>query len=195
MNLVELGAGGVIIYVIWAFISGHEQPPPTLEGKETAHYEPTQYHGTAAPKDADAVVDVVDTTGRVRAKGYLDHYGIVHQDPEQEKSGEFKLVVTPQAYSNRYWFDAGAFAAYSKEGDHEAIGLRLSPCRLLYGYVAPDLLLTERSYGVGFSLYPPTRSVGGEWGHFGLELSYLRPYRDDDDGPRGFTLGLSTSTQ
>ncbi len=200
MDATHLVAAGILAFVGWHVWAGFTQPPPSLDGKEVIHNEPTVLHGDASPGDADAVLGVHDRSHKLLAEGYLDHWGVIHQTSEQREHGEVVLSLEPQSYLSRWWYsdvgppyiDAGAYLSVAKGGeDRFAPGVRLSPARYFYNSVSPDLILTERAIGVGISFYPPARSVGSGWSHVGLEISYLHPLRDG--GPRGFAIGLATS--
>jgi hypothetical protein len=53
------------------------------------------------------------------------------------------------------------------------VGLRTSPVRLLYGTVAPDLLLAPHDLGLGLSAYAPPDLWGGTFDHWGIGVGRL----------------------
>lgn len=182
---------GVAAWFAWTLVAGLLQPAPTIRGKDPVHYEPTEYHGWRAPEDADGVFTLHDrTTGRVAAQ-YPVADGVLHEAPGQRDAFPFTGTYTPSEYLGRWRFDAGGWAAVTAAGGpglNAEAGIRVSPCRLLYGALAPDVVISDRTAGVGISLFPPTRWVGRPWDHVGVGAWYLVPL---DSGRPGGALGLS----
>jgi hypothetical protein len=57
--------------------------------------------------------------------------------------------------------------------DRIVVGLRAAPFRLLYGTLAPDLLIAPHDLGLGISLYAPPDLCGGSFDHWGLGAAHL----------------------
>ena len=143
--------------------------------------------------EADSVLAVHDASGSVVARySLLD--GDVFQKPEQAASGEFSAVHTRRQFFIDPGIDLGAWTGYRTEADDEdsrvQVGIRYSPVRLAFGTLAPDLVLSQETMGVGASLYLP-RSLGRTWHGIGLGAWYCAPYDGGDPGP---VFGLSFST-
>ena len=114
--------------------------------------------------------------------------------------GSVYPVITHHYYAiDATRWDVGAVCAYREGGrgtDGGAIagGLRVSPVRLLWGTVAPDIVVTEDWAGAGASAYLPRQIVGNAASHFGIGAWYGVPYGSSDrDGPAGWCFGLSFS--
>lgn len=90
-------------------------------------------------------------------------------------------------------YDFGTWAGYAPASRDETfqVGLRASPVRLLYGTLAPDLLLSQDHAGIGISLYPPPDLVGHMWSHWGLGYGHLWPTHSSDPS-NVFYLSFST---
>lgn len=183
---------GVAAWFAWTLVAGLLQPAPTITGKDAVHYEPTEYHLWRAPEDADGVFSLYDrATGRLAAE-YPVADGVLHEAPKQRDAFPFAATYAPSAYLGRWRFDAGGWAAATVAGSagvHLETGVRVSPCRLAYGSIAPDLVLSDRAAGVGVSLFPPVRWVGEPWNHVGVGAWYLAPL--GGSGRPGGALGLS----
>jgi hypothetical protein len=92
---------------------------------------------------------------------------------------------------DKHW-DVGAFIAARPDcPPGYDLGIRVSPARVLYGVLAPDLLVGSRSAGVGVSVYAPADLIPRDYGRFGLGLGYLADYSGDRAGVAGY---LSVST-
>lgn len=182
---------GVAAWFAWTLVAGLLQPAPTIKGKDPVHYEPTEYHLWRAPDDADGRFSLHDrATGKLAAEFPVAD-GVLHEDPKQRDAFPWITTYTPSEYVGRWRPDAGGWAAVTaagRSGLNTEAGVRVSPCRLFYGSLAPDVVLSDRTAGVGISLFPPTRWVGQPWDHVGVGAWYLVPL---GSGRPGGALGLS----
>lgn len=93
-------------------------------------------------------------------------------------------------------FDLGTWAGYAPDINSDStfqVGLRVSPCRFLYGTTAPDFLVSPDHVGVGVSLYPPPDLLGHTWSHWGLGYGHLWA-AGDGDSSNVFYLSFSIQT-
>jgi hypothetical protein len=177
----------VIAYVAWMFWGMTAQPPPSVDGMVPIPYETTRLHGWKGPSDGEGLLTITNRSGDTVAQYVVGDSGVLHEDPGQQREGQFRASFEPSLYIGRWWFDVGAFAAANTEDQY--LGLRISPARLFYGTVAPDIVGSESSIGLGVSVFPPARNVG-DWSHIGVGCWYLH---DLDRGDNRLSLGLSTS--
>ncbi len=196
VGLPQLIGCGVLAVIAWTLFSAHLQPPPTIEGKQPIHYAPSTIEFIRKAKDGSGRLDIVDEKRTVLRSYVVDRGGVLNEDPNQAASGGLRLVFTPNLpvidIGTVGAIDVGAFVAVPQHGHAPlSIGLRLSPGRVGFDAVSPDLVITENAIGLGISVYPPARAVGYPWSHFGLGLWYLHSYRDD--GPDGLAVGLTSS--
>jgi hypothetical protein len=106
-----------------------------------------------------------------------------------------------EAERKRFFFDftwdigvyGGLFTGSTeKDGGSELnVGLRGSPVRI-WNTIAPDLLLSDKTIGVGVSFYPAPERFGEGWNHLGIGYGYCTPF---NDGSSGSLFYLSFSTQ
>ena len=176
----------VVAFVLWTLFSSSVKPPSSIAGKQPIDYATTDFGGWKAATDGDGTLTIRNRTGDVLGEYVLGSSGVLHESPEQAKSGLIVASYKPDLYLGRWWLDAGAFASVD---DHLRLGIRVSPARLLWGVVAPDVVASESALGVGISLYTPSRSVG-TWSHLGVGVWYLH---DLDRDSNNLSLGLSTS--
>jgi hypothetical protein len=194
---VDLGKliGYVVIgFVLWTIWSTSTQPAPTVKDKVPVSYEPTRLHWRWKD-DTDGIssLGLDNRSTRERVADYVaGDGGVLHQSPEQERDGVLAAKVTPDLYLGKWQLDVGPILAGSAVDNTSAIqaGIRYSPCRLAFGVIAPDIIATNDLIGAGVSLYPPERSVGPTWSHFGLGLWYGAPWDGGNPGP---VVGLSAS--
>ncbi len=193
MDPSKLIVGGVLAYILWTLFSAHVQPPPSLDGKKPIEYGSTVHHWNRTSADAVGTLDILDSKGGVLRSYAAGPDGVLHEGDDPNPSG-LHARYTPHDYAIDFAgfssFDAGAFAALPQRGDL-ALGVRLSPGRLLFNAISPDVTITHDSVGLGLSAYPPSRFVGYPWAHFGLGCWYQHPFRDG--GADGLAVGLSTS--
>jgi hypothetical protein len=191
---VEKLVGYAVVAVIaWTVISGYLQPPPTIAGKTPIPTKPTAYHGWK--EDTDGIGTVVATnrsTGERLGVYVLGDDGLLHQTGEQADNGVISLSYQPDVYAGKWNFDVGPIVVAANIPGTPAVqaGLRFSPCRLGYGWFAPDVAVTNDAVGVGGSLYLPERTAGPVWSRIGAGAWYMAPW---SGGSPGFALGLSAS--
>lgn len=194
MDIGKLIGYAVIGFVIWTVFSASTQPAPTVKDKVPVKYDTTRLHWNwKDDTDGMASLDLDNRSTRERLGSYVaGDGGVWHQSPEQERDGVLAATVTPDLYLGKWEFDYGAILAGSGVDDTSAIqaGIRYSPCRLGFGVIAPDIIATNDLVGAGISLFPPERSVGAKWSHFGLGLWYGVPWDGGNPGP---VVGLSAS--
>jgi hypothetical protein len=94
-------------------------------------------------------------------------------------------------------FDGGAFATYwvADRDDHGKfqVGARVSPCRFLYGTIAPDGLVSKDGIGYGASVYFPSEYFRYEFlDHVGIEVGRLHPF---DGSGSGNLIGISFASR
>lgn len=163
-----------------------------------------QAHGTlhlkavrAVPAGAELDIDVLDDR--------------LSEKPEQKRAREAAGIDADYSINRAlvepsYHFpfdDLGTFAAYNPGGrsdpssqgrtydDSLVVGLRASPCRILYGTIAPDFLIGAHEVGLGASFYAPVDYFGHQFVHWGLGVGRLWSL---DQGRPGNVIYLSFST-
>jgi hypothetical protein len=186
MTFIELIGGGILAVVLWTVISSSAQPASNIEGKVAIPYESTRFGFIKTDRDGEGTLTIKSKDGLTLGEYVLDDSGVLCESPEQAKSGNIKATFKPDLYAYRSWFDIGGFASVDTK---LRLGIRFSPCRLAWDTIAPDLVATESSVGLGVSIYPPTREVGW-WHHIGLGVWYLHDLANHSDG---ISLGLSSS--
>jgi hypothetical protein len=107
----------------------------------------------------------------------------------------FDVEIQRHDYLADLRWDIGLFSCMrlSKQ-DRESVidvGLRVSPARLLYGVVAPDLLISPYQAGVGASLYLPDNIRAGIFSRIGAGCAWMSDYR----GKTGFNPYISISAR
>jgi hypothetical protein len=156
-------------------------PPEHADGDLTASF---------SYKDQDGIEHTA--TGDVDVR-----HGRVYQSDEQRTASDkagFKFQYNRTVgLCDPYLFDLGtvAGAAGLSGADRFQVGLRYSPVRLLYGTVAPDLILTKDAVGVGVSAYLPADEFPN-LSHWGLEVARLIPTHSGTK-PANF-VGIAFST-
>lgn len=173
-------------FVLWTLYGANVQPTSTIDGKEPIPYTQTHLGGWKQPDDGEGLLTIRNRAGDTVAEYVLGADGVLHQDPEQRKSGLYHAEFRPDDYAGRWLTDVGAWAAIDSE---PRLGIRYSPVRLFYGLAAPDIVASESAVGLGLSLFPPKRSAG-VWHHFGVGAWFTH---DLDRGSNAFSLGLSSS--
>lgn len=183
----------VLAIIAWTIYSSYAQPPPTIEGKTPIPTKPTAYHGWKESTDGVGTVEATNSSTGERLGLYvLGDDGLLHQTDEQAQHSPINLTYQPDVYLGKWNFDVGPILVGSSVPDTPAVqaGLRFSPCRLGYGWFAPDLAATNDTFGVGGSLYLPERTAGPVWSRIGAGAWYMAPWRG---GSPGFAFGLSAS--
>lgn len=172
----------------------------TLKNKVPVDEGFPRFHLFKGVDDGDGTLEVSgDLNGRTGSfamdRGML--YGVKPSDPGYIDS--LHLKFTPDYYLVAPGLDLGTWGGYREAGkgtstDTFQVGLRVSPARLLFDTVAPDLVISRDTVGAGLSAYPPER-----WStllhHVGLGAWYTVPLDGSrDSGPSGWCYGLSFST-
>lgn len=165
--------------------------PGSIAGQNAIGTE-SAFHVVRREHQTDGVLVV-----RGRDGALLGEFGIVdnqlYQTPQQERDGTLVASLRRDYFLLDSGFDFGAWAGYSSnkfDDERIDVGLRISPVRLLYGTIAPDLVAGTECVGLGVSLFPPPRLVGQHWRHLGIGAWYCAPY---DGGDPGAVYGLSFS--
>ena len=135
-----------------------KQVPPLPDGSKPVPTE-TNYHATPTTPRVDGEIVVKDPAGAELGRWYLDA-GRVYAPPNSGRPG-VNLELIRHQYLYDPGFDIGTFAGYGG-GDlpHFQVGVRLSPVRLAWGVLAPDVAFTSTAAGVGLSAYPPAAYFG-----------------------------------
>lgn len=89
--------------------------------------------------------------------------------------------------------DWGTYAGgvVSRGGGGLHVGLRLSPARMLYGVLAPDVMAGEHEVGAGVVVFPPPDLLGSWLSHWGVGLGHLW---STSDGSSSTAVYLAFST-
>ena len=116
--------------------------------------------------------------------------GLPYQDRTQADANAAKdrkdwtYKYTVHRYTIDYGTDLGSWLGFrsSRATATQAsdtgldCGLRLSPVRLVWGVLAPDILWSPNQVGIGASVYAPAQTVAPFWQHVGLGLGYMADY-------------------
>ncbi len=192
MSRELLGLGVIVILLLTA--ASHWRGTPDKGNYTAATNALPRFHLYKSPADADQSIDLVDTAGHRAGRLVLDD-GRVYEPKDQS----VRAVVTSDLYlvDTTRW-DVGAFGGYRDSANPDtadfAVGLRLSPARLLYGTVAPDLVLAKDWAGAGVSAYLPEELVGRLASHIGIGAWYGVPFHGGDSSGAAWCYGLSFST-
>jgi hypothetical protein len=104
----------------------------------------------------------------------------VYEPKKQSAGSPFKFEYTVHLKPIKIGLDPGWWGGFqSFQGEDRNsfdMGFRLSPARLLYGVVAPDLLLGTQSAGIGASFYLPTTIGTGIWKKIGIGGAWMAGY-------------------
>jgi hypothetical protein len=175
-------------------------PASTVADKNEVPATAPRFHWWRSPDEGD---------GTLTLKGSLDgrvgHITIANGLPYQPKPGsiddipDLKMSFTEDVDFGRWNYDFGTYAAYRRpkggNTDPFQVGVRFSPARILYGSVAPDLVLSRSTFGVGASFYVP-KKFAGQWSHLGLGAWYTYPLAGTSRaGSPAWAYGLSFSDQ
>ena len=135
------------------------------------------------------------------------HLGTPFSEPEStppidsdKDGGKWQVSYIIHRYPIDYTTDLGCWIGF-RNGVHNGsngstspwldCGLRLSPCRIGWGTIAPDLLASPNQAGVGISFYLPPQTVSSFWQHIGVGLAYCADYH----GGSGWMPYCSLSTR
>ena len=184
---------GVVGFLVWVVLSSVSGPPSSIEGKVPVEYKPTKLNlDWKKPTDGAGTLEVRSRgTDALLGSYVMDDDGVLHEDPEQQRSGQLSVTYQPDSHAGKWNLDVGGWAGYSLGTREPEVGLRLSPARVLFGTVAPDLAVSNDSIGIGLSIFTPERSLPSPWRHIGIGGWYAAPF--DRDQPAGFVFGISTS--
>ncbi len=189
---VAIGVMGLVALAFW--LSG--EAPPTLNGQDLIVPKHKNVHLIRSKGEVDGTLEVTHKPSGDKFKtDFLDnnHY----QTPAQEKSGKWDTSISRDFYFIDPGLDWGTYAGWATghkkdPGDSDfKVGLRFSPARLMFGTVAPDLLIGSDAAGLGVSVYPPKSFFGGGWNHVGLGIGRIYDY-DDHDPSTLLYLGFTT---
>jgi hypothetical protein len=164
--------GGILVYLV----INVGQPPPD-KGTQKA-LEPTKTtHNGIRHHDNKPEADIVVTHKPSGDKWGLSLYadGVPYQEREQIADDKFQYEYTRHRYGIDIDLDLGVWTGFRSSGDSKDsaidIGLRYSPVRLAWGYIAPDLLLSPNAGGIGVSFYIP--DAPGFWKHVGVGIAWM----------------------
>jgi hypothetical protein len=185
---------GVVGIVIVAFLvwTTWAHPPRLVPDDATEIPKKVELHGVRQAQAADETLDLFDReTGESR--GTLYRRSDVMWEPKSPINAD-RVKWTEHRYIFEFVTDAGPWAAaYLGSGNTSRFqrGLRVSPARIGFGVVSPDIVIGEEAAGVGVSLYPRTDLLSPFWHHVGVGGWYVVPY--DRDVDPGVCVGLSLS--
>jgi hypothetical protein len=189
---VAIGVMGLIALTFWLAST----PPPTINGEVLIPEKHKNVHLIRHKDEVDGTLEVIHKPSGDKFKtDFVDnnHY----QQPSQKDSGKWGTSLSRDYYLIDPGLDWGTYAGWASDhkrdhGDSDfKVGLRFSPARLLFGTVAPDLLIGSDAAGVGVSVYPPKSFFGGGWNHVGIGVGRVYDY-DDHDPSTLYYLGFST---
>lgn len=106
----------------------------------------------------------------------------VFQDPKQSTNSSFKYEYTVHYKPLEIGVDLGWWGGIqASSGEEESkravdMGIRFSPARLIYGVLAPDLLIGTQNAGIGCSAYLPTGVGKGIWKKIGIGGAWMGGY-------------------
>jgi hypothetical protein len=174
--------GGIALFLFIAVTLWFNTPASSVNGQDPVETT-AAFHLLRKDQMADGRFVVRDSAGAL-----LGEYGIVgsqlFQTPAQARDGHLEVSLVRDYYLAEPNFDLGTWAGYipvdDPDVDHFQVGLRYSPCRFLYGTLAPDLAVSQDALGIGCSFYPPAQFVGPYWRHLGLGVWYVAPFADHD---------------
>lgn len=186
--------GFIVIGLAVLTLVSRFRSPPDKDNFKPSQTSIPRFHLYKGSDDVDASLDVFDRNGQPVGRLAVDNGRLY--DP---KDGSIRVVKTPDWYLIKPQWDIGTFAGYRSassgtESEPFTVGLRLSPVRLFYDVVAPDVVIAPDWAGVGASAFLPRDLVGDDLHHLGFGAWYGFPYAGASHGDRGgWTLGLSLS--
>lgn len=175
-------------------IFGHTHPVPKKGDFNVGKTTLPVLHGWKGKDDGDATIEVRNREGQLLGTLLRDGHRLY--DP---KDGSLTTTTTPHLpFFDATRYDLGTFAAYAPgargTGDDSFVtGIRVSPFRLAFSCVAPDVVVTKDRAGLGFSLYAPEALVGEDAVHIGLGAWYTAPFGGRDAAGPGWCAGLTFS--
>lgn len=190
---------GILLLVFVLVTVWFNHPAPSTNGLQLVEEKRPHFHGIRGTGDGDGTYEATAALpdgSSVRGHFIADNNRLYINDPA-DGSPHVTLAYTPDYYLlDATRLDLGVWSGYNSRStdstaDRFQTGLRYSPARLLYGTIAPDLVLSGDLVGGGLSVYPPRRLVGDYIEHVGLGAWYAAPF---DGGGPGWCFGLTFST-
>lgn len=184
MSTIDVIAAIVIAVVVWVIYT-EKKPGAAVDGEKPI---PTHTHFTPIITPEQLAGDLTltwtdhDANGAVvhhTASAYVRHGRVYQSDVQRANSDAQGLHLTLDrtiGFIDANNLDLGTVAGFAglSRLDRFQVGLRWSPCRLFFGTIAPDALVTRDAVGLGVSAYLPP-STYPELSHFGLEVGRLVP--------------------
>lgn len=109
---------------------------------------------------------------------------------KNEQSGLEEPIWSISHVKKEYWFDPGTdigvYGGYlfgtkdDKEIRSFETGIKFSPCRMVFNYLSPDLLVSPQGIGLGLSFYPRPERFGNFWDHLGVGIGREMMYNNGD---------------
>lgn len=192
---------GLVILVVSFFYFSVGKRAPDIGDRATTPIDETTWTGIRAKGDKPDATITVQTSDGLTWTFYRYPGGLQYEDKPQlaRQSREQVVQYTIHRYPIDWHTDLGLWVGFrvretttdNPKGDVGLdAGLRISPVRLAWGTIAPDVLISPRQIGVGCSVYPLAQSVPPFYQKFGVGLAYLADYR----GGSGWSPYLSLST-
>ncbi len=179
--------GAALLIGFTLYMNGN--PPETINGKKII--QPTnEYHWIRKEDEVDGTLTVTHVPSGDEFTADL-YSGNFYQLPGQSKDGTWSPRVRRDRYLVDPGLDIGTYASVTFDGDSD-VGLRVSPARLAFGYLSPDLLISDDFVGVGLSLYPPREHFGNFWSHMGVGIGSLWDHRHSGDRDTALYLSFTT---
>jgi hypothetical protein len=197
MSANTLAGIALIAFIgITLYFNALGQPASTIKDRVVVHeVEPPNLHFYKTDKDGVGKLIIKDRkTGTILGDFAMDERSVMYT-PKDYK-GDLEASFLSDYYMIDPGLDLGCFGgiAYTKSDDPFQVGIRVSPVRLLYGTLAPDVLLTKSYIGLGASVYGPKRYLPYGWmRHIGLGAYYCTPL--DKELDPALLLGLTMSTK
>lgn len=153
----------------------------------------TKLHVYPTTPRVDGEIIASDPAGAELGRWYLDA-GRVYVPVDTKPRINLSLVRHQYLYDPG--LDLGTFAGYATSHSADLpgfqVGVRVSPARLAWGAVSPDVVITSSGFGAGLSAYPPGAYFGRWWDHIGVGAWYIEPF---DGGSPSLVVGLAFSTR
>jgi hypothetical protein len=197
---------GVLLIIVTSSMYFASAPQAVIE--DDNRVETTNALAAVAKKNGAAGTIHVKTTNTVAAGTEFDLnvYGNIVSEPREQTDPRTKAGIEITYTRNRsliepsYNFpfdDLGTFATVipSEQVDDLVVGLRISPARLVYGSIAPDILLAQHYMGLGISCYAPPDIMGRSFSHWGLGLGRFWGVGDTAGNADAWAVYLSFSTK
>ena len=172
----------VIVLIALALLAIYRGGRPIPEKKDQVPLPVTDrtYHGIQ-DDDEKSTADITFThraSGDTRSISLYDDG--VYEGKSDANDKKFDVQYHIHYYPFKIGLDLGWWGGiepYHPEGDRPVDqGLRISPCRIAYGVLAPDLLIGTQSIGIGVSGYAPTGYATGIWKKVGIGGAWMADY-------------------